>query len=541
MKLSKLAFCLLAVVTFSVQANALSSVQTTSVDYSSGMSAKIILANDQIHSDQSVSSMISSDTVMAVNGNFFNSYYSSSSAISYPSNCPIVYGAIISEGVVVNAGGSNNMLGFTYDGQILVDRVDVQNSIILNGKTTINAWGVNSYFADDSAIMIMSDDLNHSFNVASGATVYTIKDGVVTDISTATTHTVADGTMKVVYNSAALESSQKWNVDPKIGDKAEYTYTITPTTANSSWNNIETAVSGGRILVLNGVNVSASTTYNATFDSQDKQDNYSSLQRSYVYTTADGKLYFATAVGSFSEIAADLVSKGAVNAVSMDGGASSMLYSNGSYLTSAGRQLSNVLAIVADSDYVPPVYVETPSAWAVESVSEAIDLGFVPESLQKGYTTLISRGDFCELLYTYITSTTNKSMTTLISNQGENIANFTFDDTDSVEIRGIAALGIVNGTGDGLFKPNDTLTREQAATMISRMVDVLGYVKNVYEAPVFSDAASISWWAEEGVERVTSYKIMNGNYNGTFTPSNTYTVEQAIITIMNANDTITIK
>lgn len=555
MKCFKLAICTLSLLTINFQAFALSNEKIASIDYTSDLSATVILANDQIHSDQSVSSMITSDVKIAINGGFFNSYYNASSQITYPSNSPVAYGAIIKDGSVINAGGTNNMIGFTYDGEILMDRVTVSPSILINSTHRLNAWGVNSIYDDASAFSIMTDELKHSFTVNSGTLVYTVKDNIVTQVSSDSTHTVEEGTIKLVFNSEAVAHTITQNNQPQVGDTAELAYTITPTTENDSWNNVKTAISGSRLLVLNGVNVSADTTYNSVLDNQDKQDNTSSLQRSYIYTTADGKLHFATATGSFSEIASTLVSRGAINAMGVDGGASSMLYNNGSYQTSAGRNLSTVLAIIPNdgstspeqpTQIVPeatvPLGDHEPSAWALEEVELAISKNYIPAWLQGSYRASITRVEFCALIYTYITETTGLNITQLIAREGADYSQFTFNDVDDslVQVRGVAALGIVNGTGDGNFSPNNLLTREQAATMIMRMANVLGTTEN-NEVPVFSDSTSISTWAKEGVDMVTSAKIMNGNANGTFSPKGTYTREQAYITIINAYNSITLK
>ena len=50
------------------------------------------------------------------------------------------------------------------------------------------------------------------------------------------------------------------------------------------------------------------------------------------------------------------------------------------------------------------------------------------------------------------------------------------DDAGSVHegsINGLAALGIVAGTGDGLYGPSSSLLRDQSATLVSRLLDAL--------------------------------------------------------------------
>ncbi len=80
--------------------------------------------------------------------------------------------------------------------------------------------------------------------------------------------------------------------------------------------------------------------------------------------------------------------------------------------------------------------------------------------------------------------------------------------------------GILNGMGDGTFRPNDPVTREQAAKIIKAYYDYKG------EGPTgawairldYSDLADISDWAVEGVMFCTMQGIMTGRENGTFDP-----------------------
>ncbi len=80
--------------------------------------------------------------------------------------------------------------------------------------------------------------------------------------------------------------------------------------------------------------------------------------------------------------------------------------------------------------------------------------------------------------------------------------------------------GILNGMGDGTFRPNDPVTREQAAKIIEAYYDYKG------DGPTgewairldYSDLAEISDWAVEGVMFCTMKDIMTGRENGTFDP-----------------------
>lgn len=551
MKKSKLLAIFLAtsmtISMFSTSALALSSISTVTVSPSENITYDVLIANDQMHSDENASTLVPSDVIAAVDGGFFNSYYDQSAQITFPDNSPRIYGAIVKDGMLINGTGSGNMFGVTYDGDILFDYVTVQPYFVVNESLKINAWAVNQIYTDSTAILIMTDDFDLTFNVSASDVVFTVKDGVITEKSSATSQTVADGTYKIIYKSTMYQNSVTWNNSLNIGDKIQFSHTATAA-SGSDWSDVKTAITGGRMLVIDGKNVSADVNYNVSFDNSTDQTNTSSAQRTFISEYADGTILFQTTTGSFADIAAYLVSQGAVNAISVDGGASSMMYSNSQgFVVSAGRELASVLVVRSDdgSDVKPDEIIisesststtttansNEPSSWAVDSIDQATELGIIPTWMKYGYTANISRGDFCKILVTFIQAKTGKSVDTYRNELGVNYDDFTFSDTDDYQIRSIAALGIVNGTGDGKFSPDESLTREQAATMIKRLVDLVGHTElSSYDA--FSDQAKISDWAVDAVDFIASSKIMNGTGTG-FEPSGTYTKEQAFITMLN--------
>lgn len=161
-----------------------------------------------------------------------------------------------------------------------------------------------------------------------------------------------------------------------------------------------------------------------------------------------------------------------------------------------------------------------PSSWAAEQVSQAIDAEIVPRGLQSSYTQNTTRGEFCALatdLYEKV--------------KGEITERKTFSDTTDSNVEKMAALGVVDGVGGGRFNPGGALTREQAATMLSRLAEAMGSPLPD-AASSFSDNGSISSWAIEAVGQVKAAGIMDGVGNNTFSPKNSYTREQSILTAL---------
>ncbi|MFD2328084.1 Ig-like domain-containing protein [Cohnella sp. GCM10020058] len=89
----------------------------------------------------------------------------------------------------------------------------------------------------------------------------------------------------------------------------------------------------------------------------------------------------------------------------------------------------------------------------------------------------------------------------------------------------VSQSGIMKGYADGSFKPNQTITRAEMATMLARLIT--GVAGN---AASFSDIAG--HWAQAAIESTAKAGIVSGYEDGTFRPSQTLTRAEAV-TIIN--------
>ena len=161
-----------------------------------------------------------------------------------------------------------------------------------------------------------------------------------------------------------------------------------------------------------------------------------------------------------------------------------------------------------------------PSDWAAEPIAAAIAHGLVPRYLRTGYKQAITRAEFCALATIFYEAVTGTEIT---GRKG-------FDDTNDVNVEKMAAIGVVQGIGYGYFLPNSLLTREQAATMLSRLANALGKpIEGM--PPIFSDSSSISPWAYDAIGEMQASGVMGGIGFGLFGPKHNYTREQSIVTI----------
>ncbi len=88
----------------------------------------------------------------------------------------------------------------------------------------------------------------------------------------------------------------------------------------------------------------------------------------------------------------------------------------------------------------------------------------------------------------------------------------------------LSALGIVEGKSEGIFAPEDTLTRAEMATLVLRM---MGMNAQGSGQDIFTDVPS-SHWAYANISAAYQLGIINGTSADTFTPDGAVTYEQGV-------------
>lgn len=175
-------------------------------------------------------------------------------------------------------------------------------------------------------------------------------------------------------------------------------------------------------------------------------------------------------------------------------------------------------------------------SWAYDEVVKAIDTGLVPADLQNQYPVNIDRADFAALAVKLVEVATGKDIDDVIlAKTGKTLdeleAQYPFSDTNDTDVIAAAALGIVNGNGNGTFAPYNSISRQEAAAMLMRVGKYLGKTDDS-AASGFADESSISSWAKQAVAYVRSVGVMNGTSPTQFSPYETYTRQQAYMTIL---------
>ena len=99
------------------------------------------------------------------------------------------------------------------------------------------------------------------------------------------------------------------------------------------------------------------------------------------------------------------------------------------------------------------------------------------------------------------------------------------------EVAKAQAAGYITGYPDGTMKPENPISREEVATIISRIKKLNS---DVNAADKYTDAAKIGSWSKGQVGAVTSAKIMQGYPDGSFMPQGLITRAEVVEALDNA-------
>ena len=367
-----------------------------------GRTGEVTLAGGRLFQTQSAAGHVSSKAaeggktvVASINGGYFDAY----------SGGAQVYATVIQNGEVVNGGGEKPTLAFTASGVPLIDRVKIETKIAFRdaGDSAVTAYAVNDYNANNSwASYLITSAYGRSVTAASGARIVTMRDSEVVSIQTGgTVPALAYDTTALIINRDAWNNLATYNIEPQTGNAAVRQTIYTPQHDSAAeWTNVVNGVGAGPLLLKDGVDV---CDQNSDFTDPKQSPDYSS-SRSFAAIMGDGRLVLGSATGTtMRSIAQYLKGLGAVDAMALDGGASTFLSIGGSTVHSAGRNLTNVLHIVDYSSGTLPQGVQprdfdTQSSWAAADISGAIAAGILPETLQNGYQKNITRKEFCQII-----------------------------------------------------------------------------------------------------------------------------------------------
>ena len=171
------------------------------------------------------------------------------------------------------------------------------------------------------------------------------------------------------------------------------------------------------------------------------------------------------------------------------------------------------------------------SDWAEEDIIKAQNGGIISQAQMQGdLTQPIKRSDIAML-----------AVKTYINLKGYDISNMDshFTDTNSPYPEAAYRLGILYGTSDTEFSPNNNATRQEMAKIILSLQAVLNGEEVILPSNPksdFTDFATMSDWAKPYVAKAAADGIINGYPDGSFGGTIAVSWEQAIALILRCAD-----
>ena len=180
--------------------------------------------------------------------------------------------------------------------------------------------------------------------------------------------------------------------------------------------------------------------------------------------------------------------------------------------TAAVMLLSAVPAMAAFRD--------TAGHWAEKTITEWQEQGLIDGYSDGGFhpNASVTRAEFVKLLNRALNFTAESAIS---------FTDVKESDWFYAEAAKAAAAGYAQGS-NGAFRPEQAITRAEAAAMIARAVSLTADEKR---ADAFADAAAIPAWAKGSVGAAAESGYMNGYPDGTFGAGNFITRAEAVVTL----------
>ncbi|NOU85317.1 hypothetical protein GC102_05900, partial [Paenibacillus sp. LMG 31460] len=169
----------------------------------------------------------------------------------------------------------------------------------------------------------------------------------------------------------------------------------------------------------------------------------------------------------------------------------------------------------------PKPFPDVPAnSWSSKAVQLAQQLDIVQGSPDGNFhgSTNVTRAEFVTMMVKALHLDTT-------SNSGG-----TFSDTNGhwaeSAIGALRAAGVIEGMGDGSFKPDQPISRAEITVILARVI-VVGKVTGDMH---FSDTSSS--WARQYIEQLANADIVRGEGDGKFYPNSYATREQSVTMIL---------
>lgn len=278
----------------------------------SDLKADIVLASNRIGATEELEDIaVRSSAKAAINGSFFQSFDETKTQEPY--------GILIKDGKLIHSDNTGSTIGFTHDGKIKLDMIH-SNIQIKIADTNYTASLMNhSPAVGNDAIVLFTPAYGDTL-ISTGAAVI-VQNGMIHSVSNSKTVTIPSDGYVVLFTGNHAEKVKDFQKNDIVSYTISY---LTEDNKKIDWSDVQTAVGAGPILVNNGKIVCNPAKEGFT----DETSFQIAVSRSAIGITKDGTVLLVGGVKcTADELAAVMVELGAVQAIAMDSGSSSGLYS----------------------------------------------------------------------------------------------------------------------------------------------------------------------------------------------------------------------
>ena len=181
-----------------------------------------------------------------------------------------------------------------------------------------------------------------------------------------------------------------------------------------------------------------------------------------------------------------------------------------------------------DENYDPTVRFSNAADWAIEELKKLDNLGVVTDPVAySSMTGPITRGEMAKIAVRTWKVLTFTPIDQDLGTNGEN----PFTDTSDPDIIAAYLLGIVSGDGNGKFRPDDSLTRQEYFKISVNLLSSIGYMFSDDEEILledYGDGEGISDWAEAATRLLIGIGVVKGSTDNNLYPEATIVTQEAL-------------
>jgi len=294
---------------------------------SSKFTGYLALGQNKVGSVQNMSEMAKNNSAkVAVNGTFFNAYEKQE---PYSPN-----GNLINKGELIHKFDNGTSFTISKSGKPQIGRMKTNINVTAQAANhVVGAYGINRTVGAEG-IYLYTGRWGSSLGVKTGINIVVDAGNTVMKKVTGEKVGIPEGGF-VLNVSGTSEALKRFVTNCSVGSQVTWDYEV----SGFEDNDIMVAVGAGPMVLKNSQKM-----FNPSGEGfNDPKILSNGGARSAIGVKADGTVVIATTSAKVSELSGIMLSLGCVDAMNLDGGASSGLYANGKFVTSPGRKLSNIL------------------------------------------------------------------------------------------------------------------------------------------------------------------------------------------------------